>query len=128
MLQELSPEVIGISETHLKNDMDINIVGYEWVGENNQEAIRGSRGVGLLIQTGIEYKIIRHNSVLIEQGRSIGIEIGNTQIHIVYMPVNTDPQDKINLHYEGISQLIQQSLRQQKELIIMGDLNSHINT
>ena len=61
MLQELNPEVIGISETHLKNDMDINIAGYEWVGENNQEAIRGSRGVGLLIQTGIEYKIIRHN-------------------------------------------------------------------
>ena len=35
MLQELSPEVIGISETHLKNDMDISIAGYEWVGENN---------------------------------------------------------------------------------------------
>ena len=35
MLQELAPEVIGISETHLKNDMDISIAGYEWVGENN---------------------------------------------------------------------------------------------
>ena len=82
----------------------------------------------MLIHNGIDYKIIRHNSVLIEKGRSVGIEIGNTQIHIIYMPVNTDPQDKINLHYEGISQLIQQSLNQQKEIIIMGDLNSHINT
>ena len=35
MLQELDPAVIGISETHLKNDMDISIAGYEWVGENN---------------------------------------------------------------------------------------------
>ena len=35
MLQELNPAVIGISETHLRNDMDINIAGYDWVGENN---------------------------------------------------------------------------------------------
>lgn len=47
--------------------------------------------------------------MLIEEGRSIGIEIGNTQIHVVYLPVNTDPPDKISMHYEGISQLIQQS-------------------
>ena len=44
------------------------------------------------------------------------------------MPVNTDPQDKINIHYEGVSQIIQQGLQQQKEIIIMGDFNSHINT
>ena len=35
MLQELDPAVIGITETHLKNDMEIHIAGYEWVGENN---------------------------------------------------------------------------------------------
>ena len=29
MLQDLSPSVIGLSETHLKNDMDIAIAGYE---------------------------------------------------------------------------------------------------
>ena len=66
MLQELSPSVIGLSETHLKNDMEITIAGYEWVGENNKDAIRGSRGVGLLVQNGIDFKIIKHNSLLIE--------------------------------------------------------------
>ena len=35
MLQELCPSVMGLSETHLKNSMDITIAGYEWVGENN---------------------------------------------------------------------------------------------
>ena len=45
----------------------------------------------MLIQNGVEYKIIKHNSMLIEEGRAIGIEIGNTQIHIIYMPVNTEP-------------------------------------
>ena len=70
--------------------MELAINGYEWVGENNRSAIRGCRGVGLLIQNGVEYKIIKHNSILIEEGRSIGIEIGNTQIHVVYMPVNTE--------------------------------------
>ena len=96
MIQELSPAVVGLSETHLKNDMELAIAGYEWVGENNRDAIRGSRGVGILVQNGIGFRTIKHNSILIEEGRSIGIEIGNTQIHIVYMPVNTDPQDKIN--------------------------------
>ena len=49
MLQELNPAVVGITETHLKNDMELTIAGYEWVGENNREAIRGNRGVALLI-------------------------------------------------------------------------------
>ena len=52
--------------------------------------------MGFLIKTGIKYKIIRHDHILIEQGRYIGIEIGTTQIHVVYMPVNTDAPDKIN--------------------------------
>ena len=49
MLQELNPAVVGITETHLKDDMELSIAGYEWVGENNRDAIRGSRGVALLI-------------------------------------------------------------------------------
>ena len=49
MIQELNPAVIGLSETHLKNDMELVITGYEWVGENNRDAIRGSRGVGILV-------------------------------------------------------------------------------
>ena len=49
MLQELNPAVVGITETHLKDDMELTFAGYEWVGENNREAIRGSRGVALLI-------------------------------------------------------------------------------
>ena len=49
MIQELNPAVIGLSETHLKNDMELVIAGYEWVGENNRDAIRGSRGVGILV-------------------------------------------------------------------------------
>ena len=49
MLWELNPAVVGITETHLKDDMELSIAGYEWVGENNREAIRGSRGVALLI-------------------------------------------------------------------------------
>ena len=29
MIQELNPAVIGLSETHLKNDMELVIAGYE---------------------------------------------------------------------------------------------------
>ena len=40
--------------------------------------MRGSRGVGFLIKNGIKFNIIQHERVLIEEGRSIGVEIGNT--------------------------------------------------
>ena len=45
-------------ETHLKGKEEIQINGYEWVGENFSGAARGSRGVGFLIKNGIKFKII----------------------------------------------------------------------
>ena len=59
--------------------------------------------MGFYVKKGIRHGVINHQIDLIEQGRSIGIEIGDTQLHVVYMPVNTDPQDKINQCFEGIS-------------------------
>ena len=47
-----------------------------------------------------------YRGILLEAGRSIGIEINSTQIHAVYLPVNTEPQDKINQHYEGLAEII----------------------
>ena len=82
---------MAVSETHLKGKNEIEIMGFEWVGQNFERAVRGSRGVGFLIKQGIKYKVINHEHGLIEEGRSIGIEIGSTQIHVIYMPVNTDP-------------------------------------
>ena len=43
---------------------------------------------------------------LIEEGRSAGLQIGGTQIHIIYMPVNIEPQDRIQQCFEGLSQII----------------------
>ena len=74
----MQPDIVAIIETHLKGEEEIQINGYDWVGENYKEALRGCRGVGFLIKNGIKYKIIKHESVLIEEGRSIGIEIGAT--------------------------------------------------
>ena len=41
-----------------------------------------------------------------EEGRSTGLLIGMTQIHIIYMPVNTEPQDRIQQCFEGLSHII----------------------
>ena len=65
--------------------------------------------------------------MLIESGRCIGIEINNTRIQAVYLPVNTEPQDKIIQHYEGLSEIISEGLNDNKDMIILGDLNSHIH-
>ena len=49
------PDILAISETHLKGKEEIEIKGYEWVGENFTRAIRGSRGVGFLIKREVKY-------------------------------------------------------------------------
>ena len=76
------------------------------MGVNHEQAMRGCRGVGFLIKNGIKFKTIEYRGMLIEAGRCIGIEISNTQIQAVYLPVNTEPQDKIIQHYEGLSEII----------------------
>ena len=52
-VQEHEPDIIAISETHLRLNENFQIKGYEWVGNNYYEAARGCRGVGFLIKEGI---------------------------------------------------------------------------
>ena len=84
------PDVLALSETHLKGKDEFDVRGYEWYGVNYERAIRGSRGVGFLVKKGIKYQSIKHDTDLMEEGRSAGLQIGRTQVHIIYMPVNTE--------------------------------------
>ena len=52
-LDEERPDILAVTETHMKGKTEIEIRGYEWVGHNFEQAIRGSRGVGFLIKSGI---------------------------------------------------------------------------
>ena len=47
---ENKPDIVAVVETHLKGKEGIEIRGYEWIGENFEQALRGSRGVGFLIR------------------------------------------------------------------------------
>ena len=60
------PDILAITETHLRDKQDFVIRGYEWTGTNFEAAIRGSRGVGFLIKKGIKYSIIKHEQDLME--------------------------------------------------------------
>ena len=68
---------MAISETHLKDNDEIpSYFGYNWEGDNNTAA-RGSKGVGLLIKNGIDYKRNEVNRDYFGRGRAIQIEINN---------------------------------------------------
>ena len=54
-LNNEKPDILALSETHLKGNDEFSASGYEWVGVNYEQAIRGNRGVGFLIKSGIEY-------------------------------------------------------------------------
>ena len=49
------PDILALSETHLKGKDEFEVRGYDGHGENFERAIRGSRGVGFLIKKGIKY-------------------------------------------------------------------------
>ena len=55
-LRNESPDIMAISETHLKGQDEFTCRGYDWHGANFEQAVRGSRGVGFLIKNGIEHK------------------------------------------------------------------------
>ena len=50
------PDILAISETHLKGKEEFQARGYEWVGENYERAVRGNRGVGFLIKKELNIK------------------------------------------------------------------------
>ena len=45
----------------------------------------------------------------------------------MYLPVNTEPQDKIIQHYEGLTEIVMKGLNGNKKIIIVGDFNSHVH-
>ena len=55
-----NPDILAISETHLKDKQEFIVRGYDWYGANFERAIRDSRGIGFLIRKGIKYNKIKH--------------------------------------------------------------------
>ena len=72
-LNNEKPDILALTETHLKGKDEFEVRGYDWYGLNYERAIRGSRGAGFLIKKGIDYKTIKHDTDLIEEGRSAGL-------------------------------------------------------
>ena len=56
-LSSLNLDIVGVVETHLKNDETLEVAGYEWFGQNRKHlhvnARCGSGGVGILIKNAI---------------------------------------------------------------------------
>ena len=56
----LQPDVLAMSETWLQNNESVKVDNYKWVGNNRKEthqrALRGSGGVGLLINNSLTTK------------------------------------------------------------------------
>ena len=56
-LSSLNLDIVGVVETHLKNDETLEVAGYEWFGQNRKHlhvnARCGSGGVGILIKNAL---------------------------------------------------------------------------
>ena len=50
MLGKLELDVMGLAETFLQREEEIEVGGYTWHGQNRQNCKRASGGVGLLVK------------------------------------------------------------------------------
>ena len=57
IIQAVNLDIICINETFLRDDQEISIQGYKWIGHNrtqiNPRAMRGSGGVGILVKESV---------------------------------------------------------------------------
>ena len=54
MLKKLDLDVLGLAETFLQREEEIEIGGYTWYGHNRQECKRASGGVGVLVKKNLK--------------------------------------------------------------------------
>ena len=50
-------DVMGLAETFLQREEEIEVGGYTWHGQNRQNCNRASGGVGLLVNESIATKV-----------------------------------------------------------------------
>ena len=71
-------------------EQDIKLIGCNWVGNNVKQQ---GKGVGILVKKEIQFKVLNNRESFFDEGRCIGIEIGQHWIYLVYLPVSTDELD-----------------------------------
>ncbi len=126
-IDEVSPTIICLTETHLLETEALAIKGYK-IFRND----RDNKGGGILVAVREE---IKHICTVVEKGKEIGetlwIVINNNQINIrmgvIYAPQESrTPKEDYKIMYSKLEHQLQQAKERQQKLLLMGDFNCKI--
>ena len=126
IVAEEDPDIVGITETMLNENENIEIENYE-VYRND----RNEEGGGVLIAVKDTYKNVtvevqREN----KEEESIWVAIGTntvTRVGVVYAPQETRTQKvKLKEMYKRIEKEVQKARENEQQIIVMGDMNCKV--
>ncbi len=127
-IEEEDPTMFCIAETHLIEEEEIKVDGYEiYRNDRNND---GWGGVLIGLKSELE-----HITTVVEKGKEVGetlwIVINNSKINlrvgIVYAPQESrTPKEKLKIMYEKLEEQIVQAKAKEQKLFIVGDFNCKI--
>ena len=129
-IKKASVDVIGLAETHLRDNETIHLEGYNWIGQNRQVIHRkarcGSGGIGLLVKRdiGLTHTILDDSIEGILWVSLYQDELLVVNICVCYLP--PEYSSRAIDASEFYEQLLTQVYCYQKncDFIICGDINS----
>ena len=126
MLRKLDLEVMGLAETFLQREEEIEVGGYTWHGQNRQYCKKASGGVGLLVKKHLKVLPLRSQTegvvwveVRLEKERKLAIGI----VYINPEGVRVENTEK---QFEEMQEEIARLQQKGFSIVLMGDFNAHI--
>ena len=123
------PDLLLITETHLKGKERMNIKGHKWIGKNRQKKQGG--GIGILISDKISRYVTEDcTGEEYEDTEILWIKIKtrpkNIAVGVFYGPQENQTVEKVEQIYENLENQIAQK-RNQMEILIGGDFNAKLD-
>ena len=126
MLGKLDLDVMGLAETFLRREEEIEVGGYMWHGQNRQYCKRASGGVRLLVKKHLKVLPLRSQTegvvwveVRLEKERKLAVGV----VYINPEGVRVENTEK---QFEGMQEEISRLQQKGFSIVLMGDFNPHI--
>ena len=126
MLGKLELDVMGLAETFLQREEEIEVGGYTWHGQNRQNCKRASGGVGLLVKKHLKVLPLRSQTegvvwveVRLEKGRKLAVGV-------VYINPEGVRVENTEEQFEGMQEEIVRLQQKGFSVVLMGDFNAYI--
>ena len=125
LLLDRDIQIAVIAESHAKEDQDVTVSGYTWIGSEARTGASG--GVGLLLQNCIANKVSTRpiKNSLIGTGRLVKAVWQDICILGVYAPNDNAGEETIRNFFQGLWNEIEREL-ENRYIILCGDFNAKI--